>query len=48
MNAPPPSELWPSGHLDAVIINTDPNQTWPQSGLEGKRTAPTSYNACLS
>lgn len=45
INALPPSELWPVGRSDAVIINTDPNQVWPQSGLEGMLQ--TLYLSCI-
>jgi hypothetical protein len=31
----PPSEEWPLGRYDAVLINVDANQHWPMSGLSG-------------
>lgn len=36
INARPPSEAWPRGRYDAVLVNEDPNKVWPSSGLEGK------------
>jgi hypothetical protein len=35
INASPPSNLWPFGHSDVVLFNTDHNKVWPHSGLEG-------------
>ena len=35
INATPPSQLWPHGHFDPVVVNVDPSQTWPNSGLSG-------------
>ncbi|OJA12992.1 hypothetical protein AZE42_13168 [Rhizopogon vesiculosus] len=32
--AQPPSEAWPCGHYDAVIMNVDPTFKWPHSHLE--------------
>ena len=31
----PPSEAWPHGCYDAVIVNVDPKFKWPHSHLEG-------------
>lgn len=36
INAFPPSDLWPLGHSDSVILNTDPAKIWPHSSLKGK------------
>ena len=33
--AEPPSETWPCGRYDAVIVNVDPKFKWPRSHLEG-------------
>lgn len=33
--ASPPSTEWPMGQYDTVLINTDENQQWPKSGLQG-------------
>jgi hypothetical protein len=33
--AQPPSEAWPCGRYDAVIVNVDPTFKWPHSHLEG-------------
>jgi hypothetical protein len=35
INASPPSDLWPCGHSDVALFNTDHNRVWPYSGLEG-------------
>jgi hypothetical protein len=35
VNASPPSNPWMFGHSDAVLINMDPSQVWPSSGLNG-------------
>jgi hypothetical protein len=35
INALPPSGVWTSGRYDVVLINTDRNKVWPQSGLKG-------------
>jgi len=35
VNAAPPSSAWPMGRYDSVIVNTDAEQSWPQSGLKG-------------
>jgi len=35
VNAAPPSSTWPMGQYDSVIVNTDAEQSWPQSGLKG-------------
>lgn len=35
INASPPSTAWPSGHADAVLVNTDPKSVWPKSGING-------------
>jgi hypothetical protein len=35
INASPLSNLWPFGHSDVVLFNTDHNKVWPHSGLEG-------------
>ncbi|KAJ7435753.1 hypothetical protein FB451DRAFT_1344717 [Mycena latifolia] len=35
INALPPTATWALGRADAVIINTDADFTWPQSGLQG-------------
>ena len=31
----PPPEAWTSGRCDVVLINTNNNNVWPHSGLEG-------------
>lgn len=31
----PSLEEWPTGQYDTVLVNTDPNQRWPESGLKG-------------
>jgi hypothetical protein len=36
VNAAPPSREWPVGRYDAVMLNSDPLQEWPHSGLKGK------------
>lgn len=36
LNAAPPSPQWPVGRYDAIILNLDPSQKWPHSGLKGK------------
>ncbi|KAF7975802.1 hypothetical protein HWV62_8483 [Athelia sp. TMB] len=33
--ASPRCAEWPVGRYDPVIVNNDPNQQWPKSGLEG-------------
>jgi hypothetical protein len=33
--ASPPMDTWPMGRHNAVIVNTDTVQKWPQSGLKG-------------
>ncbi|RDB31099.1 hypothetical protein Hypma_000008 [Hypsizygus marmoreus] len=35
INTSPPSDSWPFGHSDTVLMNTDPNFSWPRGGLEG-------------
>ncbi|KAJ6459425.1 hypothetical protein DFH09DRAFT_1500056, partial [Mycena vulgaris] len=35
VNASPSSPTWEFGRRDGVIVNTDPQHTWPRSGLEG-------------
>ena len=35
IHAQPPSEAWPHGRYDAVIVNVDPKFKWPHSHLEG-------------
>lgn len=35
VNASPPSDLWMFGRSDITLINTDPSQVWPSSGLKG-------------
>ena len=35
VNASPPSNLWIFGRSDVTLINTDPSQVWPSSGLNG-------------
>jgi hypothetical protein len=35
INTLPLSGVWTSGRSDVVLINTDNNKVWPQSGLEG-------------
>ena len=39
VNAAPQSEAWPFGQCDTVVVNTDPNEVWPHSGLQGKFTS---------
>ena len=36
----PPSESWPSGRFDAVIINTDSDKEWPHSKMSGNNPSP--------
>ncbi len=33
--ASPPTEKWPLGRFDAVLINIDPDKEWPQSKMTG-------------
>ncbi|KAF8814617.1 hypothetical protein BYT27DRAFT_7326430 [Phlegmacium glaucopus] len=35
VNAAPSQGSWTFGHSDIVLVNTDPSQVWPSSGLEG-------------
>ncbi|KAF9455364.1 hypothetical protein BDZ94DRAFT_1316309 [Collybia nuda] len=35
INVFPPSQAWPVGHSDTVLINTDQDKIWPGSGLDG-------------
>jgi hypothetical protein len=35
INASPPSEAWPCGRADTVLVNTDSNAIWPCSGMTG-------------
>ncbi|KAF8160343.1 hypothetical protein K438DRAFT_1619422 [Mycena galopus ATCC 62051] len=35
VNASPPNSLWKFGWADTVIVNTDSQSRWPQSGLPG-------------
>jgi hypothetical protein len=35
INASPPLNSWTFGHSDVTLINTDPSQVWPSSGLNG-------------
>ncbi|KAF8060125.1 hypothetical protein FPV67DRAFT_1564292 [Lyophyllum atratum] len=35
VNANPPSDGWPLGWYDAVLINTDSSKKWPLSGIHG-------------
>ena len=35
VNASPPSNPWLFGRSDVTLINTDPSQVWPSSGLNG-------------
>jgi hypothetical protein len=35
LNACPPSKEWPHGRYDKVLVNTDRQFLWPQSGLNG-------------
>ncbi|KAJ6461670.1 hypothetical protein C8R45DRAFT_841979 [Mycena sanguinolenta] len=37
-NAAPPDQEWKCGRADAVIVNTDSQFQWPQSGLRGSHT----------
>ncbi|KAG6826751.1 hypothetical protein H0H92_014591, partial [Tricholoma furcatifolium] len=39
LNALPPSEEWPFGHADIVLINNDPLLQWPSSGFKGHSIA---------
>jgi hypothetical protein len=34
--ASPPSDEWPLGRYDAVLVNTGPNMQWPWSGIKGE------------
>ena len=34
--AEPPSDAWPHGHFDTVIVNMDEEKQWPYSGLDGE------------
>jgi hypothetical protein len=49
INAYPPSTEWPLGRNDSVVVNHDPSEEWPQSGLPGKSLVffHYSYNLCL-
>jgi hypothetical protein len=40
INASPPSDAWPHGRADVVLINTDPTFVWPRSGMKGTITCP--------
>ena len=35
INTFPPSPDWPLGHYDSVLINNNPSEEWPLSGLNG-------------
>ena len=35
INAYPPSSDWPLGRYDSVLINNNPSEEWPSSGLNG-------------
>ena len=35
VNASPPLTPWMFGHSDVTLINIDPSQVWPWSGLNG-------------
>lgn len=35
VNASPPSDSWAFGRSDVTLINSDPSQVWPSSGLNG-------------
>jgi hypothetical protein len=39
----PPSELWPLGCYDTVLINTDPDEKWPYSKMSGNNPSPTVF-----
>ncbi|RDB30301.1 hypothetical protein Hypma_007131 [Hypsizygus marmoreus] len=39
INASPPSDTWPLGCYDGVLVNTDPSQVWPYSGIQGHTVA---------
>lgn len=39
INAGPPSDQWPYGLSDSVIVNLDNNEKWPHSGLKGNSYA---------
>lgn len=34
--ASPPTEKWPLGRFDTVLINSDPDKEWPQSKMTGR------------
>lgn len=36
VHAAPTSEQWPSGRCDAVLINHEPQEGWPRSGMKGE------------
>jgi hypothetical protein len=36
VTASPPSNAYPLGKYDAVLVNTDPSMQWPYSGIKGK------------
>jgi hypothetical protein len=35
IHASPPSQEWPNGRFDPIIVNVDASKEWPQSGLSG-------------
>jgi hypothetical protein len=37
INATPPDHDWQFGHFDSAIVNLDPSEKWPKSGLKGAR-----------
>lgn len=39
LNVCPPSEDWPLGRYDAVLVNTDDQYSWPRSGLTGNSSS---------
>ena len=35
INILPPSDFWPVGWCDPVLVNSNPSKVWPASGFEG-------------
>lgn len=48
INAAPPSQSWPHGRFDSVIVNIDPKKIWPNTGISGLYpTSPVLYSSYL-
>jgi hypothetical protein len=44
----PPSQLWPLGHYDTVLININPDKEWPYSKMLGNYHSWTIFNLLTS